>query len=132
MPVLGSDATSLAGKIDLHFAMARVFENQEDYDRAFGHWQTGNRLKRSTFDYDDAVREAAFQSIMDVFSQEPLTRTGHLMSRLYEMDNVILSPHLTFYTAEAMRRLEDETLERCFEILEGREMVVKSADPRLR
>ena len=69
---------------------------------------------------------------LDVFSQEPLTRTGHPLSRLYAMDNVILSPHLTFYTAEAMRRLEDETLERCFEILEGREVVVKSTDPRLR
>jgi D-3-phosphoglycerate dehydrogenase len=69
---------------------------------------------------------------LDVFSQEPLARSGHPMSRLFEMDNVILSPHLTFYTAEAMRRLEDETLERCFEILDGREVVVKSADPRLR
>ena len=69
---------------------------------------------------------------LDVFSQEPLARSGHPMSRLYGMDNVILSPHLTFYTAEAMRRLEDETLERCFEILEGRKVVVKSEDPRLR
>ena len=68
---------------------------------------------------------------LDVFSQEPLARSGHPLSRLYEMDNVILSPHLTFYTAEAMRRLEDETLERCFEILEGRPVVVKSKDPRL-
>ena len=45
---------------------------------------------------------------------------------------MILSPHLTFHTAEAMRRLEDETLERCFEILGGRLVVVKSRDPRLR
>jgi D-3-phosphoglycerate dehydrogenase len=69
---------------------------------------------------------------LDVFGQEPLATTGHPMSRLYGIDNVILSPHLTFYTAEAMRRLEDETLERCFEILEGRPVVVKSGDPRLR
>ena len=47
------------------------------------------------------------------------------------MDNVILMPHLTFYTHEAMRRLEDETLERCFEALEGRPVLVKSKDPRL-
>ena len=53
------------------------------------------------------------------------------MSRLFDIDNVILTPHLTFYTAEAMRRLEDETLERCFEILEGRPVVIKSTDPRL-
>ncbi len=69
---------------------------------------------------------------LDVYSQEPLARSGHPLSALYAMDNVILSPHLTFYTAEAMQRLEDETLERCFEILEGRPVLVKSADPRLR
>jgi D-3-phosphoglycerate dehydrogenase len=48
------------------------------------------------------------------------------------MDNVLVWPHLTFYTAEAMQRLEDETLERCAEILEGRPVLVKSRDPRLR
>jgi D-3-phosphoglycerate dehydrogenase len=68
---------------------------------------------------------------LDVFSQEPLAREDHPLSRLFQMPNILLSPHLTFYTAEAMRRLEVETLERCFEILEGREVLVKSADPRL-
>ena len=38
---------------------------------------------------------------------EPLTKAGHPMSALYAMDNVILFPHLTFYTEEAMARLED-------------------------
>jgi tetratricopeptide (TPR) repeat protein len=71
---LGSDATAPAGKIDLHFALATVFENQEDYDRAFGHWKVGNRLKRSSIDYDDAAREAAIQNIMDVFNEELLGR----------------------------------------------------------
>ena len=37
---------------------------------------------------------------LDVYSQEPLAQSGHPMSALYRMDNVILSPHLTFYTAE--------------------------------
>ncbi|MCQ0094183.1 2-hydroxyacid dehydrogenase [Roseovarius sp. M141] len=68
---------------------------------------------------------------LDVFSDEPLRREGHMISPLYDMDNVILSPHLTFYTAEAMERLERETLERCNELLEGRPVLVKSADPRL-
>ena len=69
---------------------------------------------------------------LDVFSAEPLARAGHSLSSLYGRDNVILTPHLTFYTAEAMQRLEAETLERCFEILEAREVTVKSQDPRLR
>lgn len=68
---------------------------------------------------------------LDVFSQEPLTQSGHPLSELYEMDNVILTPHLTFYTEESMQRLEEETLARCFEILEGKLLQVKSRDPRL-
>jgi len=69
---------------------------------------------------------------LDVYADEPLAKCGHAMSPLFAMDNVVLWPHLTFYTAEAMQRLEDETLERCFEILEGRPVLVKSRDPRLR
>ena len=69
---------------------------------------------------------------LDVFSREPLNRLDHPMSPLFAMDNVILTPHLTFYTQEAMARLEKETLERCFEILNGQPVLIKSHDPRLR
>lgn len=69
---------------------------------------------------------------LDVFSSEPLARSGHPLSPLYAMDNVILSPHLGFYSYEAMARLEAETLERCREVLDGRPVTVKSTDPRLR
>ncbi|KAA3448726.1 hydroxyacid dehydrogenase [Mesorhizobium sp. SARCC-RB16n] len=69
---------------------------------------------------------------LDVYSAEPLAKSGHPMSALFGRDNVILFPHLTFFTHEAMRRLEDDTLARCFEILEGRPVTVRSHDPRLR
>ncbi len=69
---------------------------------------------------------------LDVYGQEPLNRESHFMRPLYKMDNVILFPHLTFYTAEAMARLEQETLARCLEIVEGRPVLVKSQDRRLR
>jgi D-3-phosphoglycerate dehydrogenase len=87
---------------------------------------------------DEAALVAALQekriagAALDVYSQEPVTPSGHPMSALYAMDNVILFPHLTFYTDEAMRRLTDDTLARCFEILEGRPVLIKSHDPRLR
>ena len=87
---------------------------------------------------DEAALVAALQekriagAALDVYSEEPLTKAGHPMSALYAMDNVILFPHLTFYTGEAMARLEAHTLARCFEILEGRPVLVKSHDPRLR
>ncbi|MGH8674586.1 MAG: 2-hydroxyacid dehydrogenase, partial [Burkholderiales bacterium] len=87
---------------------------------------------------DEAALLAALQEVriagaaLDVYGREPLAKSGHPLSALYGMDNVILSPHLTFYTREAMQRLEDETLERCLEVLEGRPVTVKSRDPRLR
>jgi D-3-phosphoglycerate dehydrogenase len=68
---------------------------------------------------------------LDVFSEEPLNQSNHPLKELYGRANVILMPHLTFYTDGAMDRLETETLERCFEILEGKDVLVKSLDPRL-
>ena len=68
---------------------------------------------------------------LDVFSQEPLNQTDHPLKELYSMDNMILSPHLAFYTAEAMERQESETLERCREVIEGRPVTIRSTDPRL-
>ena len=69
---------------------------------------------------------------LDVYSQEPLATAGHPMSPLFGRDDVILFPHLTFFTVEAMRRLEEDTLARCFEALDGRPVTVRSRDPRLR
>ncbi|WP_428688576.1 C-terminal binding protein [Roseibium sp.] len=69
---------------------------------------------------------------LDVFSQEPLALENHPLSALFGRANVILTPHLTFYTEEAMARLEAETLERCRELLDGRPVQIKSQDPRLR
>ncbi|MCK0191443.1 NAD(P)-dependent oxidoreductase [Arenibacter sp. F20364] len=68
---------------------------------------------------------------LDVYSLEPLNNTDHPLKNLYEMDNVILMPHLTFYTEEAMHRLEAETLERITEVMENRPVTIKSKDPRL-
>lgn len=68
---------------------------------------------------------------LDVFSQEPLALSDHPLSSLFDMDNVILTPHLTFYTHEAMERLEEDALARCNEILQGKPVLIKSADPRL-
>lgn len=78
------------------------------------------------------LEERIAGAALDVYSQEPLAREGHPLGALYEMDNVILSPHLTFHTREAMARLEADTLERCTEVLEGRPVTVRSRDPRLR
>ncbi len=69
---------------------------------------------------------------LDVYGQEPLARAGHPLSALYGLDQVLLWPHLTFYTEQAMQRLQDQTLARCLEALQGQPLSVASHDPRLR
>ena len=79
-----------------------------------------------------ALREKVIAALrLDMFSQEPM-HVEHPMAALYEMDNVILFPHLTFYTGEAIARLTEDALARALEILESRPVLVKSRDPRLR
>lgn len=68
---------------------------------------------------------------LDVYSIEPLNRTDHSLRKLFLMDNVLLFPHLTFYTREAMARLEEEVLERCAEVVAGKPLIIRSKDPRL-
>lgn len=87
---------------------------------------------------DEAALVVALQggrlagAALDVYGLEPLRHAGHPMSALYGMDQVTLWPHLTFYTREAMQRLEDETLARCAEAMRGEPLTVHSTDPRLR
>lgn len=69
---------------------------------------------------------------LDVFSNEPLSKSGKIEGRLYDLDNVLLTSHLAFYTAEAMQRLEEETLARVREILHEEPILVSSNDKRLR
>ncbi|MFK7854269.1 MAG: 2-hydroxyacid dehydrogenase [Granulosicoccus sp.] len=69
---------------------------------------------------------------LDVFSSEPLARHSHPLSSLFGRDNVILYPHLAFYTCEAMERLTSQTLARCLEIMGNEPVRIRSNDPRLR
>jgi D-3-phosphoglycerate dehydrogenase len=61
----------------------------------------------------DRIAGAGF----DVFPDEPLQPNNPLLG----MDNVIVSPHLAYYTQEAWKRLERDTLAGVMALLEGRE-----------
>jgi D-3-phosphoglycerate dehydrogenase len=65
---------------------------------------------------------------LDVFEKEPLRPDHPLQNRT----NVILLPHLTFWTEQAMSRLEDDTWDRLSELIEGRPVTIRSTDPRLK
>ena len=82
-------------------------------------------------DIPKANKKQIAGAALDVFSVEPLNQTNHFLKDLYQFENVILLPHLTFYTKESMERLERETLDRCSEVIEERPVLIKSDDPRL-
>jgi len=67
-----------------------------------------------------------------VFTEEPLRKQGHALSELIDMDNVIITPHLAAWTRETWERLQAEVVQHVMDILEGRDSVIYSSDPRLR
>lgn len=73
---------TLAGRDDLpvnkapfiHFALAKAFEDCEDYARAFAHLRRGNDLKRRQIHYDEPAVAGYFQRIRAVFNCSLLNR----------------------------------------------------------
>jgi len=54
----------------LHFALGKAYADSGDTERAWGHWQHGNALKRATLDYDADTASAELASI----ASRPLDR----------------------------------------------------------
>ena len=59
-----------AEQIDLHFALAKAYDDIQRYDRAFAHLRDGNALKRQAIVYDEAEQLAVSRDIANVFTSE--------------------------------------------------------------
>jgi tetratricopeptide (TPR) repeat protein len=70
------DSLTLDQQVNLHFALGKVFDGQQEFDTAFHHFSTGNRLQRSVLDYSDAEREVTAQHIMTVIDRELLGQSA--------------------------------------------------------
>jgi tetratricopeptide (TPR) repeat protein len=61
-------------RIQLSFALAKAFEDIEDYPRAFQYLKTGNDLRHKQFNYDIESDKELIQSIVQSFSREAMSQ----------------------------------------------------------
>lgn len=67
---LQSSALSDRARINFEFALAKAYEDKQDYGEAWTHYHSGNHLKRIQTEYDPIDHERHLEKIKEVFSTE--------------------------------------------------------------
>jgi len=67
--LLACEGISLSDRATLHFGLGKAFLDIGDSERAFRHYDEGNRLKRSTYSYDVGASERWMAGMAETFSR---------------------------------------------------------------
>jgi tetratricopeptide (TPR) repeat protein len=57
-------------RVELHFALAKAYDDLKRYASAFEHLQKGNAIKRGLVDYDEVKELTAMRDMVDAFAPE--------------------------------------------------------------
>lgn len=60
--------------VPLHFALGKIFDFKEDYDRSFYHYEKANKLKRRLIQYDSVEHDMFIEKIIETFSRKLLSQ----------------------------------------------------------
>lgn len=63
-------------RANLYFALGRAFEDITDFDRAFGHYRTGNEIKRGQSAFDARAEQNNVERIRKAFTPQVLATIG--------------------------------------------------------
>jgi tetratricopeptide (TPR) repeat protein len=68
--ILDDSDKEIKQSIHLHFSLGKIFDERNEYDKAFWHLQKGNELHRKSYEYDVADFEQSVTSIIDTFNED--------------------------------------------------------------
>ncbi|MGE0214442.1 2-hydroxyacid dehydrogenase [Mycolicibacterium sp.] len=111
--------------VSLHLPLTETTAGLLDHD-AFTRMKRGavlvNTSRGPVVDEDalvDALRSGQLTAAgLDVFSVEPVPADNPLLA----LDNVVLTPHVTWYTADTMRRYLEFAVDNCGRLRDGRDL----------
>lgn len=74
LDLLGSDSLETRQVVDIHFALGSVFDERKEYETAFRHFEQGNRLHRSTFEFPTGIIEDHISRLISVFDKSLMSQ----------------------------------------------------------
>jgi tetratricopeptide (TPR) repeat protein len=67
---------SVGDQIELHFALAKAYDDIAEHDRSFRHLVEGNTLRRQQLTYDEAASLNVFNRVQETFTSELMREMG--------------------------------------------------------
>lgn len=69
------DKMPIEDRIKLHFNLGKVHADLKEYDRAFYHYHSSNKLNRSTYEYDEGAIQKTAKDIKFIYSKISLKKS---------------------------------------------------------